>query len=151
MVLEICGGTASEITVAGEAKSPDKLIEFPADEVKRLSGLDLPLPEMKRILEKLGFFVAGTGKSVKVAVPSWRPDIEGKADIVEEVVRIAGVDRVPCDRIPARRRAAQTRSHHRAASYAQGQARACSAGPRRSGDMVVHLQAAGRIVRRRRA
>ena len=58
------------------------------------------LPEMKRILEKLGFFVAGTGKSVKVAVPSWRPDIEGKADIVEEVVRIAGVDRVPATEFP---------------------------------------------------
>ena len=100
MVLEICGGTPSEIIVAGEATSPDKLIEFPVDEVKRLSGLDLPLPDMKRILEKLGFFVAGTGKNVKVAVPSWRPDIEGKADIVEEVVRIAGVDRVPATEFP---------------------------------------------------
>lgn len=100
MVLEMCGGTPSEIVVAGEVKSPDKLIEFPVDEVRRLSGLNLPLPEMKRILEKLGFFVAGTGKSVKVAVPSWRPDIEGKADIVEEVVRIAGVDRVPATEFP---------------------------------------------------
>src|SRR5262249_11757459 len=51
--------------------------------------------EMKRVLGHLGFFVAGTGETVKVAVPSWRPDIEGKADIVEEVVRILGVDRVP--------------------------------------------------------
>ena len=50
---------------------------------------------MRRVLERLGFFVAGQGARVKVAVPSWRPDIEGKADIVEEVVRILGVDRVP--------------------------------------------------------
>ncbi|HKY85214.1 MAG TPA: phenylalanine--tRNA ligase subunit beta, partial [Pseudorhodoplanes sp.] len=100
LVIKLCGGQASEIIVAGEAKSPDTLVEFPVDEVKRLAGLDLPLPEMKRILEKLGFFVAGTGKSVKVAVPSWRPDIEGKADIVEEVVRIAGVDRVPATEFP---------------------------------------------------
>ena len=63
--------------------------------MKRLSGLDVPLPETKRVLTHLGFFVAGTGETVKVAVPSWRPDIEGKADIVEEVVRIIGVDRVP--------------------------------------------------------
>ena len=100
LVIKLCGGQASEVTLAGEAKSPDKLIEFPVDEVKRLAGLDLPLPEMKRILEKLGFFVAGTGKSVKVAAPSWRPDIEGKADIVEEVVRIAGVERVPSTEFP---------------------------------------------------
>src|SRR5262249_10511116 len=44
---------------------------------------------------QLGFFVAGQGPAVKVAVPSWRPDVEGKADLVEEVVRIIGVDRVP--------------------------------------------------------
>jgi phenylalanyl-tRNA synthetase beta chain len=50
---------------------------------------------MRRVLERLGFFVAGQGERVKVAVPSWRSDIEGKADIVEEVVRILGVDRVP--------------------------------------------------------
>ena len=47
------------------------------------------------MLGHLGFFVAGQGESVKVAVPSWRPDVHGKADIVEEVVRIIGVDRVP--------------------------------------------------------
>jgi phenylalanyl-tRNA synthetase beta chain len=50
---------------------------------------------MRRILTKLGFFVAGQDARVKVAAPSWRPDIEGKADIVEEIVRIVGVDRIP--------------------------------------------------------
>ena len=62
---------------------------------------------MRRILERLGFFVAGQSERVKVAVPSWRPDVEGKADIVEEVVRILGVDRVPStpfDRGPAPRK-----------------------------------------------
>ena len=52
-------------------------------------------PEIKRILARLGFMVAGNGPVVKVAVPSWRPDVHGKADIVEEVVRITGVDKVP--------------------------------------------------------
>ena len=47
------------------------------------------------MLGHLGFFVAGQGETVKVAVPSWRPDVHGKADIVEEIVRIVGVDRVP--------------------------------------------------------
>jgi len=94
-VLDLCGGTASEIVVEGAAHAEDRIIEFPVAEVKRLSGLDVPLPEIRRILEKLGFFVAGSGETVKVAIPSWRPDIEGKADIVEEVVRIIGVDKVP--------------------------------------------------------
>jgi phenylalanyl-tRNA synthetase beta chain len=65
-----------------------------------LSGLKLPMPEMRRILEKLGFFVAGQGDTMKVAVPSWRPDVHGRADIVEEVVRIVGVDRVPSTPFP---------------------------------------------------
>jgi phenylalanyl-tRNA synthetase beta chain len=50
---------------------------------------------MRRVLERLGFFAAGQGERLKVAVPSWRPDVHGKADVVEEVVRILGVDRVP--------------------------------------------------------
>lgn len=95
MVLDLCGGEPSEIVVEGARNAEDRVIDFPVAEVKRLSGLDAPLPEMKRVLSHLGFFVAGTGENVKVAIPSWRPDIEGKADLVEEVVRVLGVDRVP--------------------------------------------------------
>jgi len=95
LVLDFCGGAPSEITVAGSAHAEDRIIEFPVAEVKRLSGLDVPRPELKRVLGHLGFFLAGTGETVKIAIPSWRPDIEGKADIVEEAVRIFGVDRVP--------------------------------------------------------
>src|SRR5262245_49778906 len=95
MVIELCGGTPSEITIAGRAEAPDKVIDFPPSELKRLAGLDLPFPEMRRVLQKLGFAVAGQDQRVKVAAPSWRPDIEGKADIVEEIVRIIGVDRIP--------------------------------------------------------
>jgi phenylalanyl-tRNA synthetase beta chain len=95
MVIELTGGTPSEITVAGRAEVPDKVIDFPPSELKRLAGLDLAFPEMRRVLQKLGFAVAGQDQRVKVAAPSWRPDIEGKADIVEEIVRIVGVDRIP--------------------------------------------------------
>src|SRR5947209_3256190 len=100
MVLDFCGGTSSEITLAGSAHAEDRIIEFPVSEVKRLCGLDVPLVEMKRVLTHLGFFVAGAGDTVKVAIPSWRPDIEGKADIVEEVVRIVGVEKVPAIPFP---------------------------------------------------
>ena len=95
MVLELCGGTPSEVTVAGSAEASEPVIDFPLSEIKRLAGLAVPLAEMRRVLERLGFFVAGQGERVKIAVPSWRADVHGKADIVEEVVRILGVDRVP--------------------------------------------------------
>jgi phenylalanyl-tRNA synthetase beta chain len=95
MVVELCGGTASELTIAGNAEPPERIVDFPLSELKRLAGIAPPLSEMRRVLERLGFFVAGQGEQVKIAVPTWRADVQGKADIVEEVVRILGVDRVP--------------------------------------------------------
>jgi phenylalanyl-tRNA synthetase beta chain len=95
MVLDLCGGSPSEIVVAGKAEAPDFVIDFPLEELPRLSGLKAALPEVRRVLTHLGFHVAGQGNAIKVAPPSWRPDVHGKADIVEEVVRILGVDRVP--------------------------------------------------------
>jgi phenylalanyl-tRNA synthetase beta chain len=70
--------------------------------VKRLTGLDLPRAEAKVILTELGFTVAGNAANerVKVLPPSWRPDIEGKADLVEEVVRVAGLERVVSQPLP---------------------------------------------------
>src|SRR5487761_398809 len=95
LVLELCGGTPSENVVVGKAFGDDRVIDFPVTEVKRLAGIDVPVAEMKRILGHLGFMMAGSGPAVKIAVPSWRSDVHGKADIVEEIVRIFGVDKVP--------------------------------------------------------
>jgi phenylalanyl-tRNA synthetase beta chain len=95
MVLDLCGGQASEVVVAGDPTPKEKVIDFPLSELPRLAGMKLPLVDMRRVLEKLGFFAAGQGERLKVAVPSWRPDVHGRADIVEEIVRIVGVDRVP--------------------------------------------------------
>jgi len=95
MVMEICGGTPSENVVVGKVHPEDRVIDFPLSEVKRLAGIEVPLPQVRGILSRLGFMMAGNGPVVKVAVPSWRADVEGKADIVEEVVRIVGVDKVP--------------------------------------------------------
>ncbi|HXF87061.1 MAG TPA: phenylalanine--tRNA ligase subunit beta [Xanthobacteraceae bacterium] len=100
MVLELCGGEPSEITVAGKTEAPDRAIDFPLTELKRLAGVSIALPEVKRVLGRLGFFAAGSGNSLKIAPPSWRPDIEGKADIVEELVRIVGVDSIPATPFP---------------------------------------------------
>ncbi len=95
LVQELCGGTASENIVVGNAFGADRVIDFPLAEVKRLAGIEVALPEIKRILGHLGFMLAGSGPTVKIAVPSWRTDVTGKADIVEEIVRMVGVDKVP--------------------------------------------------------
>src|SRR6202012_459633 len=95
LVMELCGGTPSETVVVGNVFGDDRIIDFPVSEVKRLAGIEVAFPEAKRILGHLGFMVAGSGPVVKVAVPSWRSDVHGKADIVEEIVRIVGVDQVP--------------------------------------------------------
>ncbi|MHB8270783.1 phenylalanine--tRNA ligase subunit beta [Bradyrhizobium sp.] len=95
LVVDLCGGSPSENVVVGDAFGDDRVIDFPLHEVKRLAAIDVPLVEMKRILGHLGFMVAGSGPTVKIAVPSWRTDVHGKADIVEEIVRIVGVDKVP--------------------------------------------------------
>src|SRR5271170_7910190 len=91
MVLELCGGTPSAAVVAGSTDIPETVVDFPLSELKRLAGLTVPLTEVRRVLEHLGFFVAGQNERVKVAAPSWRADVRTKADDVEEVVRIFGV------------------------------------------------------------
>jgi phenylalanyl-tRNA synthetase beta chain len=95
MVLDLCGGTPSEVIVAGKPEAPGRVIDFPLSEIKRLAGFAVPPAETRGVLERLGFSVAGQDERLKAAVPSWRPDVQGKADVVEEVVRILGVDRVP--------------------------------------------------------
>jgi phenylalanyl-tRNA synthetase beta chain len=95
MVLDLCGGTPSENTIAAEPESRELVIDFPLDTMARLAGVEVSFPEFRSVLGRLGFFVAGQGKSVKIAAPTWRPDVHGKPDIVEEVLRIIGVDRIP--------------------------------------------------------
>ncbi len=104
LVVDLCGGSVSKAHLAGAIPDPSRIISFPYAETKRLSGLDLPRAEAHAILEQLGFHISGSGEEVKILPPSWRPDIEGKADLVEEIVRIAGLDRiepVPLGRVEA--------------------------------------------------
>lgn len=94
MVLEFCGGQPSETEVVGYNGHEPKIVSFPVSEVKRLTGLDVPKAESFDILKRLGFMPKGGADVVDVVVPSWRPDVEGKADLVEEVMRIHGVDAI---------------------------------------------------------
>ncbi|KAA1185601.1 phenylalanine--tRNA ligase subunit beta [Rhizobium tropici] len=94
LVLTSCGGTAAKARVEGYKGYEAKVVDFPLSEVKRLTGLEVSADESKSILTKLGFSVSGSGERVSVAVPSWRPDVDGKADLVEEIMRIHGVDNI---------------------------------------------------------
>jgi len=94
LVLELCGGQPSDAVLAGEIPQPKKTIAFPYLEVKRLTGLDVPPARSQEILTRLGFSVEDSGAAASVVPPSWRPDVEGKADLVEEVMRVNGVGRI---------------------------------------------------------
>lgn len=94
LVLDFCGGTPTEMEVVGYAGHKSKIVSFPLSEVKRLTGIEVPKAESLDILSRLGFKPEGSGDVVDVAVPSWRPDVDGKADLVEEVMRIHGVDNI---------------------------------------------------------
>ncbi|OCI91855.1 phenylalanine--tRNA ligase subunit beta [Rhizobium sp. AC27/96] len=94
LVLACCGGTAAKAKVEGYKGYEAKVVDFPLSEVKRLTGLEVSADESKAILTKLGFSVSGSGERISVAVPSWRPDVDGKADLVEEIMRIHGVDNI---------------------------------------------------------
>ncbi|WPE22109.1 phenylalanine--tRNA ligase subunit beta [Shinella zoogloeoides] len=94
LVLELCGGTPAKTDVVGYKGFTAKVVDFPFSEVRRLTGVDVSEAESTNILTRLGFTVTGSGERVSVAVPSWRPDVDGKADLVEEVMRIHGVDNI---------------------------------------------------------
>ncbi|MBI1980465.1 MAG: phenylalanine--tRNA ligase subunit beta [Methylocystis sp.] len=101
LVLEFCGGEPSELILAGAVPRAPRVIDFPWSEIKRLAGIDVGPAQATVILERLGFSVEKRGDAdARISVPSWRPDVEGKADIVEEVVRLIGVDNVPSTPLP---------------------------------------------------
>lgn len=100
LVMELCGGEASEPVLAGAVPRERTVIDFPWSETKRLAGVDLTPKQSAAFLERLGFTIEGDETRARVTAPSWRPDIEGKADIVEEIVRLYGVDNVPSTPLP---------------------------------------------------
>lgn len=101
MIAELCGGDPSEIAMVGKVPEPRHSISFPVTEVARLSGIEVPRSRVLSILGALGFDASGTaGQALSVIVPPWRPDVDGKADLVEEVVRIVGVDEIPATPLP---------------------------------------------------
>lgn len=121
MIQELCGGTPSEFSVIGNVPDYKHEIAFDAAFTNQLSGVEIAENEQLRILESLGFEVIrhpasadkqGSGSfgdaaqakasqhDIVVTPPSWRPDVHGKADVAEEVLRIFGFDNVPSVPMP---------------------------------------------------
>jgi phenylalanyl-tRNA synthetase beta chain len=116
MILDICGGDASELTTAGNMPAWQQSQTLRTSRVMSLGGIDVPVAEQEKILSVLGFEPTIDGDELRCAVPPWRPDIEGEADLVEEVLRIHGYDDIPALPLPNEavvpnpvRNAAQTR------------------------------------------
>jgi len=97
LVLAHCGGTASGVTRSGEPPVPAKTVAYDPARAETLGGLAVAEAEQKAILERLGF---GVGADWVVTVPSWRRDVDGPADIVEEIIRMVGIDNVPSTPLP---------------------------------------------------
>ena len=100
LIMQVAGGAPSKARVAGEAPEGRKTFAFDFRRVPKLTGLAVKDSDSRKILVDLGFEVEGKGPEVQVTRPSWRPDVHGSADLVEEIVRIIGLDQVPSTPLP---------------------------------------------------
>ncbi|RBW60743.1 phenylalanine--tRNA ligase subunit beta [Ruegeria sp. A3M17] len=96
MILDICGGEASKVVEAGKAPDHSRAFKLDAERVQSLVGMDIPESEQRQTLTRLGFRLEGE----MARVPSWRPDIMGEADLVEEVARIASLTKLQGKPLP---------------------------------------------------
>jgi len=94
MIVKICGGTVSKLDIQITKKPVVKKISFNPNLASKTIGIKIQNNEIIRILEDLGFKIKKKGKNLNVEVPSWRPDIYGQIDLVEEIIRIKGFDKI---------------------------------------------------------
>ncbi len=96
MILDLCGGTPSHVVTAGAVPDVDRAYRLDTERVQSLVGMDIPAEEQRRTLTALGFRLEGD----MAHVPSWRPDVQGEADLVEEVARVASLSRLKGKPLP---------------------------------------------------
>ncbi len=100
LILDLCGGEPSQIVVAGQPPAPPPAFDFDPGYVHRLSGLSTGRDGVIEILERLGFHLTPAGAHLRVQPPTWRRDVDGPADLVEEVARIEGFAALPLTPLP---------------------------------------------------
>ncbi len=94
MILDLCGGEASELVEAGAPLKTARSYPLDTARVQSLVGMSIPKADQVRYLTALGFSATGAGDVLEVWVPSWRRDVQGEADLVEEVARMASLTRL---------------------------------------------------------
>jgi len=95
MILDICGGEPSKISIVGKIKSERKTIVLEQEKFLKVVGFSITSSEVKKILTSLGCSLTISGKKIKVLPPTWRPDLKEDIDLIEELTRIKGYDKVP--------------------------------------------------------
>ncbi len=107
LIKEICGGEISKIDIQKNESYKNKVIKFEPKTFEKITGFKISIKEMIVILEKLGFKLKKEKKFFKLSVPSWRPDIVQEIDIVEELVRISGYEKIKIEK-PIKERSKNT-------------------------------------------
>ena len=94
LIIKICGGKASKFSIAGSNSQKKKLINLDIEKFKKVIGITISSQEVNKILKLLGCKLKTSKKTYKVEVPSWRPDITQDIDLIEELIRIKGFDKI---------------------------------------------------------
>jgi len=94
LILEICGGQASKFVITGKTNKKNRLINFQINKFEKLIGIPITINEIDKILSSLGFKCKKNKNNIKVEIPSWRPDISVDEDLVEELIRIKGFNKI---------------------------------------------------------
>ena len=95
MILDMCGGEASKISIVGKIKDNRKIIELEPEKFLKVIGFSITKEKIKKILTSLGCDFKMSGKTIKVLAPTWRPDLQYDIDLIEELARITGYDKIP--------------------------------------------------------
>ena len=103
LILQICGGEASEMIVCGSEETPERVAYIRPERLKDFIGLEVSAQKITQILNHLGFQTSFENGKIRAVSPSWRGDIEGEHDLVEEIVRMIGLDQIPAESLPVQK------------------------------------------------
>ena len=107
LIIKICGGEASKFSLVGKTNMKSRIIEIDSNKFKKVIGIPISPSETKKILNSLGFKTKVSKKNFKIEIPSWRPDVKQDIDIIEELIRIKGFDKISLIH-PERKRSRET-------------------------------------------